>query len=127
MEIDLLRDLININIIAGLRSTRHRRVACRFRIQITHNQRDFLKQRHNVTFKMQSNDDVLDDLRLVRANFSTNIDFSKIADGSFKICFGKPRPVSYNTHHNGKLAAKIIQPPPILIIEYKRQDDKIQL
>ena len=122
-----LRDLINVGVIKGLRSSRLNRPIFNTRVQLTLNQFNRLRDVYNLKKKLTRNDSILDDLRILRANFITYSDYTKIRPSSFQIAIRQSRLVSYNTRSNGRLTTKFIRPSPYMIIAFTRRECKLDI
>jgi hypothetical protein len=128
---DGLRELLNASVLRGLNSSGHRRrriiVEYQAKIQLTNNQAESLKSRFNLRFKLEKNNDFLDEFRIIRANFSTYEHYVKIQDGSFKVSIRKPRLVYYYTHSENELVSKSFQPPSYIVIAFRRETNRLRI
>ena len=113
-------------VIKGLSSV-NCRVHYSARDRLTEEQACFLKETFGITARPAENADLLDGLRIVRANFHNSLDYSKIQEGSFRIAVKRTRQVSYRTYKNGKLTTKKLRPSSYFLIYFRRQDDKLNL
>ena len=91
------------------------------------NKREYLKENYNLKSRLSVASNILDDLRILRANFTTSTDFTKLNYSTFQAAVKKSRAVNYNTHYSGSMRLKTntIQPPPYLIIQFKKITDKV--
>lgn len=123
-RIQILRDLILSVIVKGLSSV-NRRIHYSARGQLTEEQSSFLKNIFGVSARPAQNEDLLDRLRIVRANFHNALDYSKIQEGSFRIAVKRTRQVSYRKYENGQLKTIKLRPTSYFLIYFRRQDDKL--
>ena len=70
---------------------------------------------------MQANDEVLDDFRIIRADFKNLTDYSKIHQDSFKMSIRETRPKRFGTLRDGKIIVKY-KYPQYQILKFRQID-----
>lgn len=124
---DGLKELIRATVIKGLNSSSRKRTDYQAKIQLTCIQSDALKRAFGLGYTLKNCSIFMEEFRIIRANFSTFHHFSKIKDDSFKIAIRNSRVVHYNCHGNNELKTKSIQPPPYMVISFKRSEGRLNI
>ena len=87
----------------------------------------YLKTRYNLKFRMSFNEEILDDLKIIRAYFKNSRNYSKIQDNTFKVSVRKSRLIKYKVFNEGKLTEKSLEPEPYLVLSFFRNDKVLNL
>ena len=120
---DGLEELITV--IKGPNPSTRQRVGFQAKLKLTLSQSVELKRVYIIGNKLENNPDFLDDFRIVRANFTTYTHYSKIKEDSFKVAIRNSRKVFYNCRGQNGLVSKSFQPPPYMVISFKRINRRI--
>jgi hypothetical protein len=123
-ELNALRENINIAIVKELNS-RTKRVFKTIKIQISNKMFNYLGFKYNLKYSSKPNETILDDLRIVRANFSTRTSYARAVKFSFAIRRG--RAVLYQSFKEGKLVKNYLKPSPSFVINFFRDDKVLKL
>ena len=99
-----------------------RRVDFSADVEISHVLFAHLKRKFNLKFTLQANEEFLDEFSIIRANFKTESDYSKIHQDSFKISVRERRKVPYKSFRNGKQIIRYFNPTPKFCLAFKRND-----
>ena len=119
---------INAQVLRGIRQTNHSSVNFKSaKIHLSKTQYEFISTQYKLGFRLKKVEEFLNHFRIIRANYSTPRDYSKILDGSFKVATRKSRLVAYNSIENGKLKTNYIRPPPYMVIAFTRLDCKREI
>jgi hypothetical protein len=122
-ELESLKEQINVAIVKELRSIT-RDVTCQAKISISRELFSYLQVKYGLKFKLQPNEQFVDDMRLVRANFKNERDYAKAECLTFAL--RKSRHVEYKSFKNEKLEIKLLSPLPYLSIRFFRNDKKLR-
>lgn len=122
-ELESLKQQINVAVIKGLRSIT-RNVACSSKIPISNQLYSFLKCEYKLKFSLMLNEKLIDDFRIVRANFKNRTDYSKAE--CLRFALRKSRDVEYRSFKDGKLETTFLSPLPYLTISFVRNDKKLK-
>jgi uncharacterized protein YlxP (DUF503 family) len=119
LELQSFRDEVNIAVIRGLRSA-IKDVSYKAKIQISKKLLDHLKRKYNLNFAFKESIDLLDDFRIIRANFTNPRNYCKATN--FKVALRRSRDIEYKSFSDGQLVTNILSPLPFFVISFVRDD-----
>jgi hypothetical protein len=117
----LFSQQVNIAVVRGLRSVT-KDVCYSAKVEISNNFFNFLQSKYGLSFAFKENEALLDDFRIVRANFKNKNNYSKAM--YIKVALRRPRSVEYKSFSDGKLESTFLSPLPCFCISFFR-DDKV--
>lgn len=115
LELAEFSENLNSSIVKGLRG-RTRRVNFTAKIQISSRIFSSLKNKYGLKFSLTSCDDLMDDLRVVRAHFVNERDYARVS--RFKCAIRNSRKVPYGSFKNGKLVNSTFSPSPYFVLNF---------
>ena len=120
-ELRALSDNVNASIVRCL-GGRTRRASCTVKIQISVQLFDFLKSQYGMRFTLEPHAEMMDDMRIVRAQFVNERDYARGVQ--FKFAIRNSRAVVYRSFKEGELVTRELQPSPYFVINFFR-DEKV--
>jgi hypothetical protein len=115
-ESKALHQSINAAVVKGLRSKA--RVEVTAKITISAQLYAFLKSKYALRYTLLACDALLDDFRVIRANFFNERDYARAV--AFEFAIRNSRPVSYSSFKKGKLVHRSFTPNPYFVIRFSR-------
>lgn len=124
---DGLKEHVRAMVIKGLNPNSRNRVAYQAKIPLTILQAEELKRSFNLGYRLINCSLFMEEFRIVRATFSTYDHFCKIKEDSFKVAIRNSRAVYYYSRGRDELKTKSIQPPPYMVIAFKREFGRLNI
>jgi hypothetical protein len=122
-ELDSLREQIIAAIVKGLASI-NKKTSVVTKITISREMLDYLQSRYAVKLKLDSNEELIQDFRIVQANLKNETDYAKAECMEFAL--RRSRKVTYKSFKAGKLESTVLSPLPYLSIKFYRNDKKLR-
>jgi hypothetical protein len=119
VELQSFREEINVAVIKGLRSS-VKDISYKAKIQISFKLFDFLQREYGLGFALKENDSILDDFRILRANFKNPRNYCKATH--FRVALRRSREIEYKSFSEGQLVTNSLSPLPFFAICFERED-----